>query len=536
MIQKTFRHIRGIGEVRERLLWKNGTHTWGDMESALREGIDPRDLLRSNERQTDIFRDGYVSSSLAQEWLDVIQKSKQALDKANYDFFLSRLPAEEHWRLFPECLGHALYLDIETTGLSKEANYVTVIGALFQGELYQWVWPEPLDELWELIDNSSAVVTFNGRRFDIPFLRAHFERCPDPKAHIDLLYVLRKAGIRGGQKASEEQLGLSRPENLEGVDGGQAVVLWSKALYGDESAYHELLLYNRYDVEMLAQLAQHVYQRLADEAMPMNESLVLGRAGGKCTNHCPASFSRLRKDWHERQPGSNRLYPAFDSTFRRWPVVVGIDLRGKPKNPTGWVRCEGSLVESHVLYHDEEILEATIAAKPDLVSIDAPLFLPRGRQTVSDDSPCREAGGIVRNAERILWSRHIPVYPALIRHMQGLTQRGIELAAKLRERNIPVIESYPGAAQDILNIPRKGLDQNLLRKGLEQFGFEISGEMTHDELDAVTSALVGYFYLADDYEGIGAEDEGYMIVPKAPASMRWADECIGAPNTSGESV
>ncbi len=141
--------------------------------------------------------------------------------------------------------------------------------------------------------------------------------------------------------------------------------------------------------------------------------------------------------------------------------------------------------------------------------------------SVSDDSPCREKGGIVRDAERILWSRGIPVYPSLIRHMQGLTQRGITLASQLRESGIAVIESYPGAAQDILGIPRKRVDLDILRRGLEEFGFETSDEWTHDELDAVTSSLVGYFYLADEYEGIGADDEGYMIIPRWTAAMRW---------------
>lgn len=128
-------------------------------------------------------------------------------------------------------------------------------------------------------------------------------------------------------------------------------------------------------------------------------------------------------------------------------------------------------MESRILFDDEEILSLTLSARPDLVSIDAPLSLPRGRISVSDDSPCREKGGIVRDAERILWSRGIPVYPSLIRHMQGLTLRGITLARRLRESGIPVIESYPGAAQDILGIPRKRVDLNILRRGLEEFGF-----------------------------------------------------------------
>jgi predicted nuclease with RNAse H fold len=161
-----------------------------------------------------------------------------------------------------------------------------------------------------------------------------------------------------------------------------------------------------------------------------------------------------------------------------------------------------------------------LAEEPDLISIDAPLSLPRGRVSVSDDSPCHAEGGIVRDAERILWSRGIRVYPALIRQMQGLTSRGIQLAKKFREYGIPVIESYPGAAQDVLNIPRKKLDEDLLARGLRQFGYQFSGRKSHDELDAITSALVGHFYLANKYEALGADDEGYMINPSSH-SMSW---------------
>jgi hypothetical protein len=84
-----------------------------------------------------------------------------------------------------------------------------------------------------------------------------------------------------------------------------------------------------------------------------------------------------------------------------------------------------------------------------------------------------------------------------------------------------VIESYPGAAQDILGIARKGKDPTLLQRGLEEFGFRLEKDSSHDELDAVTSALVAYFYLAEDYEAIGADDEGHMIIPRIPPSMRW---------------
>jgi len=83
-----------------------------------------------------------------------------------------------------------------------------------------------------------------------------------------------------------------------------------------------------------------------------------------------------------------------------------------------------------------------------------------------------------------------------------------------------VIESYPGAAQDVLGIPRKKqggvMKLEGLREGLLAFGvvFEDDGNITHDELDAVTCAVVGYFYLADEYRALGDPEEGVLIVPR----------------------
>src|SRR2546426_4956244 len=80
-------------------------------------------------------------------WIDQLEQSRQALANCSYCFFLDRLRPSFHWRLLPHILKDALYLDIESTGLSRHHHYVTVIGAPYQGRFYQWVWSEPLDEL-----------------------------------------------------------------------------------------------------------------------------------------------------------------------------------------------------------------------------------------------------------------------------------------------------------------------------------------------------------------------------------------------------
>jgi len=101
--------------------------------------------------------------------------------------------------------------------------------------------------------------------------------------------------------------------------------------------------------------------------------------------------------------------------------------------------------------------------------------------------------------------------------MQKLTERGIRLAKEFRRLGYKVIESYPGAAQDIMRIPRKKASLDDLAGGLASFGVKgvfLSGQPSHDELDAITSALVGDFYLTGDYEGLGNEREDYLIIPQ----------------------
>ena len=183
-----------------------------------------------------------------------------------------------------------------------------------------------------------------------------------------------------------------------------------------------------------------------------------------------------------------------------------------------------------------------MATKPELISIDSPLSLPKGRITVGDDDPGRQSFGITRECERILKKRGVNVYPSLIQSMQALTARGIRLATHFRNLGVPVIESYPGAAQDIMGIPRKGADLGLLKAGLVEFG--ISGdfeeqEVSHDELDAITSAAVGLFFMSGNFEGLGNEEEEYLIIPEIKReSSRGKRRVVGlsGPISSGKTT
>jgi predicted nuclease with RNAse H fold len=79
-----------------------------------------------------------------------------------------------------------------------------------------------------------------------------------------------------------------------------------------------------------------------------------------------------------------------------------------------------------------------------------------------------------------------------------------------------VFETYPGAAQDIWEIPRQK-DFQGLKQGLKRFrvgGDWLSPEVTRDELDALTCALVARDYVRGETIAIGDPEEGLMILPK----------------------
>jgi len=197
------------------------------------------------------------------------------------------------------------------------------------------------------------------------------------------------------------------------------------------------------------------------------------------------------------------------------PLCIGIELTGSELRPSGVCVFRGRDAYLSLVSSDYEILRLVEKSGSGLISIDSSLGLPAGRCCVHDTCECRKYG-IMRESERILRKRGIRVYPTLIQSMQNLTLRGIVLARTFRDAGYTVIESYPGAAQDILQFPRKKINLRQLEKDLMAMGIVPHSEkepVTHDQLDALTSALVGYFYMSGLYEAIGNEIEGFLILP-----------------------
>ncbi|MBI3811707.1 MAG: DUF429 domain-containing protein [Nitrospirae bacterium] len=196
---------------------------------------------------------------------------------------------------------------------------------------------------------------------------------------------------------------------------------------------------------------------------------------------------------------------------RKTTRVVGVDLAGSPKRNTGICLLTGMTVASYAtVYSDDEILAFIETDRPDLIAIDAPLNLPPGRKTIEE-----RTGEHFRPCDRELLKRGIRFFPITLGPMRSLTTRGIRLKERLVERGLEVIEIYPGAAQDLWKIVRKQGGLSKLRRGLEKLGLKgLAKNMNGDELDAVTGALVGRFYISGRAEVLGNFAEGAIVIRK----------------------
>lgn len=167
---------------------------------------------------------------------------------------------------------------------------------------------------------------------------------------------------------------------------------------------------------------------------------------------------------------------------------------------------------------DEEVLEAVRAVRPALVGIDAPLSLPRGRASLETVGPPH-----LRACDRALRALRIPFFPLTLGPMRLLTARGLSLAGQLRAEGFDVIETYPGGAQDVLGLPRKGAGERRLQRALVRFGFRGDvkrRELTHDELDAILCGFTSREHLAGRSLVLGTADEGELVLPRGRKPAR----------------
>ena len=155
------------------------------------------------------------------------------------------------------------YLDIETTGLSRYFDDITVVGIYrcngADSRLVQLVGDDVTgDNVLAALDGVETIFTYNGSRFDLPFIHEYIGLDLDNMFHHrDLMYDCWRRNLKGGFKAVEQQLGI--PRQLQGISGYDAVLLWWRYKnYDDEEALALLLEYNREDVVNLVVLRERL--------------------------------------------------------------------------------------------------------------------------------------------------------------------------------------------------------------------------------------------------------------------------------------
>jgi len=234
MLRGTFLHFEGIGEATERALWGAGVRDWAD---ALAH--EARITRMSDARRAQLA--GYV------------RESERALARGDARHFGDRLPSKERWRLYPEFAERLAFVDIETTGMGGGAH-TTVVGLYASGRARLFVRGVNLDGFPDAVEPYDVWVSYNGICFDAPFLVREFGARVAPAAHIDLMYVLRAVGLKGGLKAVERAVGIARPDAVQDLDGWDAVRLWREYRRGNVESLRTLVTYNLEDILNLERL------------------------------------------------------------------------------------------------------------------------------------------------------------------------------------------------------------------------------------------------------------------------------------------
>ncbi len=156
--------------------------------------------------------------------------------------------------------------------------------------------------------------------------------------------------------------------------------------------------------------------------------------------------------------------------------VVGLDLAGMSKNPTGFCLLTEKGAETKTLYSDLDILNEIDLVKPECIAIDAPFWMPKS--------------GAWRPADEKLMERGFQPVSPLFPTMRILVIRATKLVKTLIERKYRVIEVFSKASEKILGLskePRKN----------------------KDEYDALLCALTAKAYLEENYEDLGG-----IVIPK----------------------
>lgn len=239
MVEGAFLHFPGIGKKKLELLFRRGIIDW---ETALRYS------------ESIPLGPGPKKNFLAQ-----LERNRKALDEGELSFFVKEFHPEDRWRILADFFDKASFFDIETDGYY---NRITTISVYHKEKLHNFTRYENLEEFLEILGDIELMVSFNGSSFDVPVVLQNFRIPEFPVPHLDLRWICYHEGIRGGLKDIERFLNIRRPADLSGVDGMEAILLWSRWMqFRDLESLKHLKRYCSADVLSLVKLSEKILSK-----------------------------------------------------------------------------------------------------------------------------------------------------------------------------------------------------------------------------------------------------------------------------------
>ena len=189
------------------------------------------------------------------------------------------------------------YVDTETTGLGGAGTMVFLAGtARFDGgmlRLRQYLLPGPefegglLGGLGEDLATAGALVSYNGKSFDIPALEVRYilsRQRPALRAlpHLDLLHPHRRLfrGVVASHRLVEVErsmLGFEREDDCPSAEVPERYFRFQRS--GDPTHILPVLRHNAWDILSLVALAAHVAAACDGEAFPLQSARAAEYAG-----------------------------------------------------------------------------------------------------------------------------------------------------------------------------------------------------------------------------------------------------------------
>jgi hypothetical protein len=244
--------------------------------------------------------------------------------------------------------GRFLYVDTETTGMGGAGTLVFLAGvAFFEGSLLrlqQYFLPSPdyegglLGGLAERLEGAAALVSYNGKSFDVPVLENRYilsRMRPAWRAlpHLDLLHPNRRLfkGMFESHRLprmEQELLGFEREDDCPSHEAPERYFRFQRS--GDPTHLLPVLRHNAWDILSLVALAAHLAGVVGGERHPLQAGRAaeyagdLGAAAGFFRKALAGDLAHLQRvDTLERLARALGRLDRWHEAADAWATLMG---------------------------------------------------------------------------------------------------------------------------------------------------------------------------------------------------------------------